>query len=89
MADCVNKRSASGEPSIWNSCSQPFLGCRLEKRLRAAEVRDEQDREARLEEAQAAAKKAREYQSELEHRLQIQVSRSFQVSSPVTRSLCN
>ncbi|KAK9867728.1 hypothetical protein WJX84_006536 [Apatococcus fuscideae] len=45
---------------------------RLEKRLRAAEVRDEQDREARLEEAQAAAKKAREYQSELEHRLQIQ-----------------
>lgn len=47
--------------------------CRLQKRFRAAEVREEQEREARLEEAQAAAKKAREYQSELEHRLQIQV----------------
>lgn len=47
--------------------------CRLQKRFKAAEVREEQEREARLEEAQAAAKKAREYQSELEHRLQIQV----------------
>ena len=46
---------------------------RLEKHVRAAEAREEQEREARLEEAQAAAKKAKEYQAELEHRLQIQV----------------
>ena len=55
----------------------------MDRRFRAAEVREEQEREARLEEAQAAAKKAREYQSELEHRLQIQVGYPIAVDNLV------